>query len=36
MLLFSVVARLRFLADRTGIPLPTLLILDGLGVALYS
>jgi monovalent cation/hydrogen antiporter len=34
LLLFAVVAGLRFLADRTGIPLPSLLVLGGLGVAL--
>jgi monovalent cation/hydrogen antiporter len=34
LLLFAVVAALRLLADRTGIPLPTLLVLGGLGVAL--
>jgi len=34
LLLFGVVAGLRLLADRTGIPLPTLLVLGGLGVAL--
>jgi Na+/H+ antiporter len=34
LLLFAVVAGLRLLADRTGIPLPTLLILGGLAVAL--
>src|SRR6202050_5356251 len=34
LLLFAVVAGLRLLADRTGIPLPTLLVLGGLGVAL--
>jgi len=33
LLLFGVVAGLRLLADRTGIPLPTLLVLGGLGVA---
>jgi monovalent cation/hydrogen antiporter len=36
LLLFAVVAGLRLLADRTGIPLPTLLVLGGLGVALTS
>src|ERR1700689_618406 len=34
LLLFGVMARLRLLADRTGIPLPTLLVLGGLGVAI--
>jgi len=34
LLLFAVVAGLRFFADRTGIPLPSLLVLGGLGVAL--
>jgi monovalent cation/hydrogen antiporter len=34
LLLFAVVAGLRLFADRTGIPLPTLLVLGGLGVAL--
>jgi Na+/H+ antiporter len=34
LLLFAVVAALRLLADRTGIPLPTLLVLGGLGIAL--
>jgi monovalent cation/hydrogen antiporter len=34
LLLFAVVAGLRVFADRTGIPLPTLLVLGGLGVAL--
>ena len=34
LLLFALAAGLRLLADRTGIPLPTLLVLGGLGVAL--
>jgi monovalent cation/hydrogen antiporter len=34
LLLFAATAGLRLLADRTGIPLPTLLVLGGLGVAL--
>jgi CPA1 family monovalent cation:H+ antiporter len=33
LLLFAVVAALRVVADRTGIPLPTLLVLGGLGIA---
>jgi NhaP-type Na+/H+ or K+/H+ antiporter len=34
LLLFAATTGLRLLADRTGIPLPTLLVLGGLGVAL--
>src|SRR5450432_561960 len=34
LLLFAVAAGLRMLADRSGIPLPTLLVLGGLGIAL--
>jgi monovalent cation/hydrogen antiporter len=34
LLLFAATAGLRLLADRTGIPLPSLLVLGGLGVAL--
>jgi monovalent cation/hydrogen antiporter len=34
LLFFALVAGLRLLADRTGIPLPTLLVLGGLGIAL--
>src|ERR1700735_5667660 len=34
LLLFAATAGLRLLADRTGIPLPTLLVVGGLGVAL--